>query len=110
MDAARSADFYDNTVKSFVTDLLPFVNPAFAPYAPPAALSPQAQAFALGATGVFVGEVPSYTVVDLHASWALRRNVTLGMTGTNVLDDEHYEIFGGDLLQRRLLGYVTWSF
>ncbi|HEX5043651.1 MAG TPA: TonB-dependent receptor [Candidatus Polarisedimenticolaceae bacterium] len=213
-----TADVYDNTVKNFVTDLLPLVNPAFGPYAPPSALSPQAQAFVLGAldaslppqarailsnfsggqpvfaaasytnagevdtrgvelgvsvnpfggwlfegnyswfdfdvksqqlgdqlvpnapenkfnlgigwrndtvdvgvnlrwvdsfawaTGVFVGEVPSYSVVDLHASWALRRNVTLGMTGTNVLDDEHYEIFGGDVLQRRLLGYVTWSF
>ncbi|HET9300087.1 MAG TPA: TonB-dependent receptor, partial [Candidatus Polarisedimenticolaceae bacterium] len=188
-----TADFYDSQVKNFVTDLLPFVNPAFGPYAPPAALSPQAQAFVLGAlnaslppqarailsnfptgqpvfaaasytnagevdtrgvelsvsvnpfggwlfegnyswfdfdvksqqlgdqlvpnapenkfnlgvgwrndavdvgatmrwvesfdwaTGVFVGEVPSYTVVDLHGSWAIRRNVTLGMTGTNVL-------------------------
>jgi outer membrane receptor for ferrienterochelin and colicins len=62
------------------------------------------------ASGVFAGRVPSYTVVDLSGSYALRKNVTLGVTATNVLDDEHYEIFGGDLLQRRALGYVTWTF
>jgi outer membrane receptor protein involved in Fe transport len=212
-----TADYYENRVENFVTDLLPFVNPTFGAYAPPSALSPLAQAFVVGAldaslppqarailsnfpdgqpvfaaasytnagevdtrgvelglsvpfgrwlfegnyswfdfevrsqqlgdelvpnapehkfnlgvgwrsdtvdvganlrwvdafdwaTGVFVGEVPSYTVVDLHGSWTVRPNLTLGMTATNLLDDEHWEIFGGDVLQRRLLGYVAWSF
>ena len=213
-----TADYYDNNVENFVTDLLPFVNPAFGPYAPPEELSPLAQAFVLGAltanlppqarailsnfpdgqpvfaaasytnagevdtrgvelgvswepfdrwvldanyswfdfevrsqqvgdrllpnapehkfnvgigyrsddfdanatvrwvddfdwaTGVFVGAVPSYTLVDLSGSYALRRNLTLGVTVTNLLDEEHWQIFGGDVLQRRILGSLTWAF
>jgi iron complex outermembrane receptor protein len=60
-------------------------------------------------SGIFVGRVPSFGVVEGHLSYELRENLTLGLNVTNLLDDEHYEVFGGDILQRRALGSVTYS-
>lgn len=42
-------DYYQNRQDNFVTDLLPGVNPNFAPYAPPGFLPPALQAALLGA-------------------------------------------------------------
>ncbi|HKV06486.1 MAG TPA: TonB-dependent receptor, partial [Thermoanaerobaculia bacterium] len=60
-------------------------------------------------SGVFVGQVPSYTVVDLSSNVNLKGGWRLGLDVTNLLDDEHYEIFGGDLLRRRALLHVTYD-
>src|SRR6185503_7792678 len=198
-------DYYHSDLENFVTDLLPGVNPAFAPYAPPAALpapvraqiigtlqgglqqqfvglttingqptlvvsyanageattqgielglnyyatehlslgfnynwfdfeikrqnerdlllpnAPENQAsatltyatsrwdFSLGgrwvddfrwAVGPFVGDVPSYTVVDVGANFHVTDHISLGLNVSNALDEEHWESFGGDLLGR----------
>jgi outer membrane receptor for ferrienterochelin and colicins len=61
------------------------------------------------AAGIFVGEVPSYDVVDLGATYRLTDHVELGLDVSNLLDDEHYQSFGGDLLSRRALGNVRLS-
>jgi outer membrane receptor protein involved in Fe transport len=61
------------------------------------------------ATGVFVGDVPSYDVVDLSARFDATERITVGVDVSHALDDEHYQIFGGDLLSRRALGYVSFS-
>jgi iron complex outermembrane receptor protein len=61
------------------------------------------------AAGVFVGEVPSYGVVDLGLSYKVNSNFSFGVDVSNLLDKEHYQSFGGDLLQRRALGNVTFS-
>jgi iron complex outermembrane receptor protein len=59
--------------------------------------------------GPFQGDVPSYNVVDLAGNYHLSDRVTIGAHVSNVLDDEHWEAFGGDLISRRALGYVTFS-
>ena len=58
-------------------------------------------------SGVFAGPVPSYAVVDLQARFPLRQHMTVGIDVANALDNDHYEVFGGDLLGRRALAHVT---
>jgi outer membrane receptor protein involved in Fe transport len=55
------------------------------------------------ADGFFVGDVPSYTTVDLTVDVALRHGVSIGLNVANLLDDKHWETFGGALLGRRAL-------
>ncbi|HWW60637.1 MAG TPA: hypothetical protein VN181_04640, partial [Thermoanaerobaculia bacterium] len=59
------------------------------------------------AAGVFVGTVPQYDVINVAGSYHLTNNISFGVDVANALDDEHYEAFGGDLLSRRALGFVT---
>ncbi len=62
------------------------------------------------AEGFLIGDVPSYTVVNLSAGFDLTESWTVGLNVNNVLNERHFEIFGGDILERRALGYVshTW--
>ena len=60
-------------------------------------------------TGVFVGDVPSYTTVDLDAQYRVAREWSLGVSVKNLLDDQHYEYFGAAILRRRALVHVTYS-
>jgi len=59
------------------------------------------------AAGVFVGTVPQYDVVNLAANYRITQLFGFGVDVSNALDDEHYEAFGGDILGRRALGFVT---
>lgn len=61
------------------------------------------------AAGVFVGAVPSYDVVDLGVVYNINPNWQVGLDVSNLLDDEHFESFGGDLLSRRALASVAVS-
>jgi iron complex outermembrane receptor protein len=58
------------------------------------------------AAGVFVGTVPQYDVVNVSARYNFGR-FGVGAEVTNALDDEHFETFGGDILQRRALAFIT---
>ncbi|MEM9290781.1 MAG: TonB-dependent receptor [Acidobacteriota bacterium] len=60
--------------------------------------------------GVFSGDIPSYDNLDLSATYALTDRIEIGLNVANVLDDEHFEIFGGDILERRALGHVAFRF
>jgi outer membrane receptor protein involved in Fe transport len=60
-------------------------------------------------SGIYAGAVPSYRVVDLNGSYRLTRQITAGVDAANLLDRAHYEAFGGDLLGRRALGHLTYS-
>ena len=51
---------------------------------------------------------PSYGVVDAGANFEINQHFTVGIFVNNLLDDEHWEAFGGDLLGRRALGNVTF--
>lgn len=55
------------------------------------------------------GMVPSYRVVNLDARYQLSRSWELGLNVSNLLDDEHYEFFSGDLLGRYALLHVGFS-
>jgi iron complex outermembrane receptor protein len=59
------------------------------------------------AAGVFRGIVPQYDVVNLAATYRFTERLGFGVDVSNALDDEHYEAFGGDLMGRRALGYVS---
>jgi iron complex outermembrane receptor protein len=59
--------------------------------------------------GVFNGPVESYEVVDLTANYRPTDVITLGVNVSNLLDNEHWESFGGDVLGRRALGSVQFS-
>ncbi len=59
--------------------------------------------------GVYVGDVPSYTNVDLDASYQVAENWAFGTSVSNLLDDEHYEFFGASVLRRRALAFVRFS-
>jgi outer membrane receptor protein involved in Fe transport len=53
--------------------------------------------------------VPSYGIADLNGSYRLSKYITTGADVANLLDNDHYEAFGGDLLGRRALVHVTYS-
>ena len=59
--------------------------------------------------GPFQGDVLSYTTVDLVANYRFAESWTAGINVANLLDDEHWESFGGDVLGRRALGLVSYS-
>jgi iron complex outermembrane receptor protein len=61
------------------------------------------------ASGVFAGPVPSYGVAGLAASYDLRKPWKVGINVSNLFDDQHYEVFGGDLLRRRALAWVSFT-
>jgi len=61
------------------------------------------------ASGFFVGPVPAYDVVDLAVNVPLGDHWRLGVDVSNLLDDVHYETFGGSLLERRALAHVTYG-
>ena len=59
------------------------------------------------AAGIFVGEVPSYDLVDLSLSYDFSDRIQVGVDVSNLFDDEHWQAFGGDVISRRALGHVT---
>lgn len=61
------------------------------------------------AEGFLIGDVPSYTVVGLSAGFDIDDSWTVGINASNLLDERHYEVFGGDILERRALGYISYS-
>lgn len=61
------------------------------------------------AAGVFQGPIPSYEVFNLSANYHFNDHWSIGLNVANMLDDEHYEAFGGDLLGRRALGSVKFG-
>lgn len=62
------------------------------------------------AAGIFQGTVPDYDVVDLAANFRINDWISIGLDVSNLADDEHFEAFGGDLIERRALGSVTFRF
>ena len=60
-------------------------------------------------SGIYVGPVPSYTVVGAHLGWRLSERWKFGLDVSNLFDNEHYQVFGGDVLGRRALVHTTWT-
>ena len=60
------------------------------------------------AAGVFAGPIPSYDLVDLTASYRFSDSIEVGLNVSNLLDEEHYQLFGGDVITRRALGHVSF--
>ena len=62
------------------------------------------------AAGVFVGYVPAAELVNLSAGYRLNNYLRLHATATNLFDQQRYQIFGGSVNGRRVLGGVTATF
>ncbi len=60
--------------------------------------------------GLFEGFVPSYAVLNLNAGYYVLPQLRVGVNVFNMLDREHYEIFGGTVLRRQVTGNVQFSF
>ncbi len=60
-------------------------------------------------SGLYQGHVPSYSSVDLTANLRLGEAWRAGIEVSNLLADKHIEVFGGDILRRRGLAHVSWS-
>ncbi len=59
--------------------------------------------------GPFQGDVESYETFDLTANYRFDDHWSVGLLVTNVSDNEHWEAFGGDILERRALASVAFE-
>jgi len=59
------------------------------------------------AAGVFQGTIPSYATVNVTGGYDLTDNVRLGLVVTNLLNNEHIQLFGGSVIGRRALGTLS---
>lgn len=58
--------------------------------------------------GVFTGHVNSYNLVNFVANYHFKEGFSLGLNASNLLNNKHYEIFGGDILRRNIA--ATFSY
>jgi outer membrane receptor protein involved in Fe transport len=61
------------------------------------------------AVGPFQGDVRSYATVDVAANRAIDNRWSVGVNASNLLNDEHWESFGGDVLRRRVLASIHYK-
>ena len=61
----------------------------------------------LWGSGIFIGPVPSYGVVNGSGNCRISDRWGVGLSITNLLDNEHWQAFGADLLGRRTLLHAT---
>jgi outer membrane receptor for ferrienterochelin and colicins len=62
------------------------------------------------AAGIYQGRILTYTLLNFSASYRFSPLVGVGLNVNNVLDRVHYEIFGGSLIGRTVVGSVTLTF
>ncbi|CAN5328434.1 hypothetical protein BH18GEM1_BH18GEM1_09430 [soil metagenome] len=62
------------------------------------------------AAGVFAGNVPGYATVSLSGGWQFTDHARANLVWTNVLDKEHYQLYGGSVLGSRAIGGLTLTF
>ncbi len=59
-------------------------------------------------SAVWVGRVPSMASLDGSVSRPLTPTLRASLVGTNLLDQQRYQFFGGSLVRRRVLASLTW--
>jgi outer membrane receptor protein involved in Fe transport len=62
------------------------------------------------AAGVFTGFIEPNVTVNANAAYDINNNFKVFLTGTNVFDNEKFEIYGGSVNGRRILAGVTTRF
>ena len=62
------------------------------------------------AAGIFQGYVPASEFLNVGAGFRLNNNLRIHATATNVLDQERFQLYGGSVLGRRVLGGLTANF
>jgi iron complex outermembrane receptor protein len=61
------------------------------------------------AVGPFQGDVPAYTTFDASYNYRFGESWSAGVNIGNLFDNEHYQAFGGDVLERRALAHVAYA-
>jgi outer membrane receptor protein involved in Fe transport len=59
--------------------------------------------------GVFQGYVPAAELLNLGAGYQVTNSLRLQGSATNLLDQEHFQLYGGSVLRRRVLLGLTAS-
>ncbi len=62
------------------------------------------------AAGVFQGYVPSSEFVNLSAGYRVNNYLRIHATATNVFDEKRFQLYGGSVIRRRVLGGITATF
>ena len=62
------------------------------------------------AAGVFQGYVPSSEFLNVSAGYRINNYVRLHATATNLFDQQRFQMYGGSVIGRRVLGGVTATF
>jgi outer membrane receptor protein involved in Fe transport len=62
------------------------------------------------AAGVFQGYVPSSEFLNLAAGFRVNNNLRIHGTATNLLDQMRFQLYGGSVIGRRVLGGLTANF
>ena len=62
------------------------------------------------AAGIFQGYVPSSEFVNLSAGYRINNYFRIHAIATNVLDQERFQLYGGSVIGRRVLGGITANF
>jgi iron complex outermembrane receptor protein len=62
------------------------------------------------AAGIFQGYVPSSEFLNLSAGYRINNNLRIQGTATNVLDQKRFQLYGGSVIGRRVLGGLTANF
>ena len=60
--------------------------------------------------GTYIGEVPTYTIVNLSAGYYIFKNLQAGIYIYNLFNEKHYEIFGGTYMPRYATGRLSFNF
>jgi len=58
--------------------------------------------------GIFVGHVQSYDLFELIANYHFKKGFSIGLNVSNLLNNKHYELFGGDILRRNVVATVSY--
>ena len=58
-------------------------------------------------TGIYWGQVPAFDTLTLSVGFLPTPSWRIGVDVENLLDDAHYQQFGGDVLRRRAVGFVA---
>ncbi|MBI4420957.1 MAG: TonB-dependent receptor, partial [Gemmatimonadetes bacterium] len=62
------------------------------------------------AAGVFSGPIPRSQTVNASLGYRVNNNVRLNLVGTNIFDQKRYQLYGGSVIGRRVLGGITATF
>jgi outer membrane receptor protein involved in Fe transport len=62
------------------------------------------------AAGIFQGYVPASELLNVSAGYRINNYVRVHATATNVFDQQRFQLYGGSVIGRRVLGGVTANF
>lgn len=62
------------------------------------------------AAGVLAGRVPSSETFSANAGWQMTQRYRIFVVGTNIFDQQRYQLYGGAVIGRRVLAGLTAAF